>query len=242
MARLLALPLLVLAALPATAAADSPPGDGSIDTAPLRLVFFDGRKQTGSDPATPQEQAVLDRLTSLSPLVTMIKEPPARAAPLFDAKRYDCLVDLRFEGTPPRPDTLSSREQMRIDYLYYHLRDTPPPPATAVRVARHRNMADWPATLNGIPYAELIGTNDVVQTVALLKARRVDYIMTYAGSMITIPEAQTGEVVPVPGLPPARTARVVITCHTSERARAFLQRLDALTPPPPASPATAISQ
>lgn len=240
MARLLALPLLVLAALPATAAIAS--GDGSIDTAPLRLVFFDGSKLRGSEPATPQEQAVLDRLSRLSPLVTMTEEPAARAAPLFDAKRYDCLVDLRFDSSRPRPDTLSSREQMRIDYLYYHLRDTPPPPATAVRVARHRSMADWPATLNGIPYAELVGTNDVVQTVALLKARRVDYILVYPGNMPAVPEVQTGEVVPVPGLPPARTARVVITCHTSERARAFLQRLDALTPPPPASPATAISQ
>lgn len=241
MARLLALPLLVLTALPATAAADSPTGDGSINTAPLRLVFFDGSKLRGSEPATPQEKAVLDRLAHLSALVTLTEEPPARAAPLFDAGRYDCLVDLRFDTSPPRPGTLSSREQMQIDYLYYQRRDTPPPDG-AVRVARHRTMADWPASLNGIPYAELIGTNDVVQTVALLKGRRVDYILVYPGNMPAIPEVQRGEIVPVPGLPPARTAHLVITCHASDRARVFLDRLDALTPAPPVSPVTAISQ
>lgn len=220
---------VLLLSLPATAGEEDP----------LRLVFFDGSRLRGPEAATPEEQAVLGRLHRLSSLVTMTEELPVRAVPLFEAGRYDCLIDLRFDTSRPRPDTLSSREQMRIEYLYYHLRDSPLPDGP-VRVARHRGMADWPASLNGIPYAELIGTNDVVQTVSLLKARRVDTILVYPGNMPAIPEVQTGEIVPVPGLAPARTAHLVITCHTSDRARRFLNRLDALTPP--ATPTGPITQ
>lgn len=224
---------LTTLAFTAPAAAAPAPASASAETGEdrLRLVYYVGSKARGGEAATPEEAAMLDRLHRLSPLVTLTEELPIRADPLFEAHRYDCMVSLRFSSSQPRPETLSSRPQMRVEYLYYHLRGAPPPPADAVRVARNRRMADWPATLNGIPYAELIGTNDVIQTVDLLKARRVDYILAYPGNMVGLPEVQSGQIEPVPGLPPARTAQILITCHTSDRARQFLEQLDSLTPP-----------